>query len=178
MDRICFVLLALIAISCKKGDSIATIPQTSPQDSIPSSNKLVIRTDTTFFNWTPSESYPICFINSTLTSVSADTFYAKLFDAFQIITDESPLFVAVGSDAYIEKLEPDNAWHEKQRAILIEGVRVGPIRPFKAYRLEAFLQWPVRETGTFRLRVNYYPSTYSIGRSQQLVDYSNYFTIQ
>lgn len=177
MKNISFILLALIAISCKKGDSLPTMPQTSPQESIPPSNKLVIRTDTSSFRWSLSEGSSISFITATLTSISTDTFYARLVGGFQLL-DDSPLYVAEGSDAYIERLEPDNAWHTKQRSYLVEGVRSSAIGPLMTYQLQAFIQWQPPEYGTFKLRVNYYPSADSIGRTQRFVDYSNDFTIR
>lgn len=162
------VLLVFVFFSCSEG------PQTTePTQSAPTN--LTILTEMNTYTWDESG---YLLIKAKLTNTSTDTFYASLGDRINSSIDQEQLFVAEGSDGYIEKLEPDDSWLQKERGILYEGVRAVAIRPTKEYLVQAFVLWPNRDTGKFRIRIDYYHQIDSTKNKPQLVAYSNTFIIQ
>lgn len=52
------------------------------------------------------------------------------------------------------------------------------LRPGTTYTLDALLPWTALATGTFRLRVDYYPQREEPSEGMPLTAYSNLFAIQ
>src|SRR5262245_4258747 len=75
-------------------------------------------------------------IRATLGNTADQPFYSMIGDAFNGAAEQTPLFVAVGSDASIER-EEGSAWVAVTSAHLVEGVKVVSLLPGKSYELVA-----------------------------------------
>src|SRR5262245_34218968 len=75
-------------------------------------------------------------VRATLGNTADHPFYSMIGDAFNGSAEQSPLFVAVGSDASIER-EDGSVWVAVTSAHLIEGVKVVSLLPGKSYELVA-----------------------------------------
>jgi hypothetical protein len=91
-------------------------------------------------------------VRATLGNTSDQSFYSMIGDAFNGAIDQSPLFVANGSDASLER-EQGSDWVAVTGVQMIEGVKVVSIQPGKSYELIA--QSNGATAGRYRIVVAY-----------------------
>lgn len=141
---------------------------------------VLIRTDSVVYDLVESNSGVwTTFIRSTLTTGSpGDTFFSRLGDGMSPLLDQNELFVAEGSDGFIEMRQPGGEWIARSRGVMIEGVRVVALRPSRRYNLTAYLRWQNPDTGSFRISVNYYRCIDSVGAGSPLIGISNTFSVR
>jgi len=102
-------------------------------------NNLLITTDTTTYTWNQGVDMDDISIPGLISNKSGTVFYSRLGDGF-LLGEQLNLFIAVGSDGYIEKYDAsDSTWKERElRSFLIEGVKVVPINPSQDYSIYGF----------------------------------------
>jgi len=88
------------------------------------------------------------------------------------------LFVAEGSDAFIEKKKDSETWKKLSRVHLIEGVAVVALLANTDYTLRAYFNLEEAEVGQFRIRVQYFTKLNPPADATPLVDFSNIFIIE
>ncbi len=91
-------------------------------------------------------------VRATLGNTADQPFYSRLGDAFNGAIDQNPLFVAMGSDASLER-EQGSDWVAVSGAVLIEGVKVVSLQPGKSYELIAHAS--AATAGHYRIVVAY-----------------------
>jgi len=118
-------------------------------------------------------------IRARLFNHSNRVYYATLGDWFNESIDQENLFIAEGSDGFIEKYAADGSWVAMPRGLLIEGVRAVALRPGEKYSLTASLYpWQGNETGFFRIKVVHFDSLDPVAGKIRMVDYSHVFSIR
>jgi len=143
--RILTGLVALLVAGCASSDRETTNPTIAAGEvtiTLP-------KTTYTASDLSPSSGQGV---RATLANAADQPFYSMIGDAFNGAAEQSPLFVAVGSDASIER-EEGSAWVAVTSAHLIEGVKVVSLLPGKSYELIA-LASPVT-AGRYRIVVGY-----------------------
>ena len=143
--RILAVLLASLVAGCSSNNRDATDPTLAPGQITVTLPKTTYSTS----DLSPSSGQGV---RATLGNSADQPFYSMIGDAFNGAAEQSPLFVAVGSDASIER-EEGSAWVEVTSAHLVEGVKVVSLLPGKTYELIA-LASPVT-AGRYRIVVAY-----------------------
>ena len=139
---------------------------------------LSIRTQKSEYTWGPYDLGSSRQIEAIFLNNSKETYYARLGDRFNSDIDQADLFVAEGSNGFIEKFELDGSWRFMPRGVLIEGTRFVELRPEKSYRLFTYLPWQEKETGNFRIKLEYYHQIDPPPDANPLIDYSNIFSIK
>ena len=91
-------------------------------------------------------------VRATLGNTSDQPFYSMIGDAFNGAIDQSPLFVANGSDASLER-EQGSDWVAVTGMQMVEGVKVVSIQPGKSYELIAMSNGAT--AGRYRIVVSY-----------------------
>lgn len=165
------VMVAVVTVSCARDHNLVGGFTTDE-----GGGHLTIRTERTYYRW--SELLAGRRIRASLTNTSDQTWYATLGDRFAAGLDQGQLFIAEGSSGYLEHAVPGPTWRPMARGYLVEGVRMVALRPGTMYVLEAVLSGLAPATGTFRLRVDYYPKPEEPPGGVPLTDYSNLFDIQ
>jgi len=165
------VLVAVVTASCTRDHDLVVSFTTDE-----GGGHLTIRTERTHYQW--SELHVVRRIRASLTNTSAQTWYARLGDRFDASLDQARLFIAEGSSGSLEHAAPGPTWRPMARGFLVEGVRMVALRPGTTYVLEAVLPGPAPATGTFRLRVDYYPKLEDPPAVVSLTDSSNPFEIR
>jgi hypothetical protein len=143
--RILAVLLASLVAGCSSNNRDATDPTFAPGQITVTLPKTTYSTS----DLSPSSGQGV---RATLGNSADQPFYSMIGDAFNGAAEQSPLFVAVGSDASIER-EEGSAWVAVTSAHLVEGVKVVSLLPGKTYELIA-LASPVT-AGRYRIVVAY-----------------------
>ena len=138
---------------------------------------LTIQSTATVYDWSDSEFSDNRRVTATVTNISSNSYYAFLGDHFNSNLDQETLFVAVGSDGYLEISVGNGEWSSLDRTMLIEGVGTAALRPGKQYELLVLLPGADQPTGTFRFKINYSAQQGGTG-GQTLTDYSNTFIIK
>ena len=143
--RILAILVASLAAGCSSSDRQTTDP------TIAAGQVTITLPKTTYStsDLSPSSGQGV---RATLGNAADQPFYSMVGDAFNAALEQSPLFVAVGSDASIER-EEGSAWVAVTSAHLVEGVKVVSLLPGKSYELIA-LASPVT-AGRYRIVVAY-----------------------
>ena len=116
------------------------------------------------------------YIHSSLKNLTGDTLYTKLGDNFISNLDQPDLFMAYGSDGYLENYTNHKTWKDIKLAMKVEGNGLIRILPFQEYNLSAVLYDTTEIEGVFKLKVNYSKSK-NPSFSDTLVDISNCFII-
>ena len=119
----------------------------------PDPSDIAVTTTASVYRWDDVANGAGLTIDATLSNNGTREYYARLGDGFNFAEEQSQLYVANGSDAYLERSESAE-WVAAERATLIEGVGVVVLRPGGSYLLMAYVTGP-RITGVFRLRVEY-----------------------
>jgi len=131
------------------------------------------------YSWTPDDLGSSRQIQATIRNTSDRTYYAKLGDGFNSSIDQDDLFIADGTNGFIEKFNPNGSWSAMPRDLLIEGTRFVALRPQKNYQLKAapLYFWRGDEIGQFRIKVEYFDRIDPSPEISPKMDYSNVFTI-
>ena len=95
-------------------------------------------------------------VRATLGNTSDQPFYSLIGDVFNGATDQSPLYVANGSDASLER-EQGSDWVAVSGVQMIEGLKVVSIQPGKTYELIAQSNGAI--AGHYRIVVAYRSAT-------------------
>lgn len=90
-------------------------------------------------------------VTATVENQGDQVYFSRLGDGFNSLDEQDLLYVATGSDAFLER-STSGSWHQVERATLVEGVKVVTLNPSGSYTLMAYLLGD-RITGTFRLRI-------------------------
>lgn len=139
---------------------------------------LEIVTERQQYSWHADDLGASRLVRATLVNKSDQTFYAILGDAMIGSLDQEDLHVAYGSHGRLEQLQTADSWRALPSGILIEGVRFIALRPRQSYRLLTHLHaLQGNETGTFRIRVEYFDQIDPPEDTAPRLDYSNVFTI-
>lgn len=143
--------------------------------------KLSIKTNATSYTWQQGESKDFISIQGTIINDSDATYYSRLGDGFGP-PEPDLLYIAAYSGGYIEKYsESEKIWMERElKSILIEGVRVVPIKPSQDYSIFGPLTKSREEdeTGTYRIRIDYYDIENPDSTVIPFQDFSNTFEIK
>ena len=91
-------------------------------------------------------------VRATLGNTSDQPFFSMIGDAFNGAIDQSPLFVANGSDASLER-QQGSGWVAVTGVQMVEGVKVVSIQPGKSYELIAQSNGAI--AGVYRIVVAY-----------------------
>lgn len=103
-------------------------------------------------------------------------FHATLGDRMNAAAEQQTLYVAEGSDGFLERWVPPSEWKNLDRVWLDEGVGIIEIRPHSIYRLMGLVTGP-KTSGALRLRVQYFGQP-EIQPGQAYQDYSNVFAVR
>lgn len=114
-------------------------------------------------------------IAATVTNSSPDVdFYANVGDGFNAALEQSNIFAARGTHAWIERRTADAGWQDATTSVLIEGSRVVVLRAGQSYRLVGDIA-PIQ--GIYRIRLDYSPVDDS-SPPPPLHDYSATFRVR
>ena len=91
-------------------------------------------------------------VRATLHNTADQAFYSMIGDAFNGAAEQSPLYVANGSDASLERQQGSD-WVAVSGVQMIEGVKVVSIKPGKSYDL--IVQSSSAPAGQYRIVVAY-----------------------
>jgi hypothetical protein len=168
------IVIAIVGSLTACGDSLSTSADgLSP--SVGGANVLTITTSKTTYGWEEA-SFGGEGVIATIVNPNNRDYFANIGDAFNGATDQPNVFIALGTDAAIEKLETNGSWTTMGTGVLVEGSKVVVLRAGASYRLRGNLSDP-RTTGTMRVRLRYYTSANTSGQTP-LVDFSNAFTVR
>lgn len=161
---------------CKKSDKIfsETFSVTGFGNA---TGNLSIRTQKWEYTWGTDDLGTSRQIEAALINISAQTLYANLGDGFDSSIEQDNLFIAEGTGGFVEQSASNGVWTPMPRGILIEGSRFVALPPNRSYRLLAYLPWNPTETGTFRLRVEYFNQITPPPGTEPMNDFSNIFSI-
>ncbi|MCH7574153.1 MAG: hypothetical protein IIA59_03420 [Candidatus Marinimicrobia bacterium] len=166
------LMAALLAVSCSESaDPFDTVEDFDP------AGQLAIQTSATSYDWTDSDFSKSPQVTASIANISSASYYAFLGDGLVRGLEQATLFVAEGSDGYLEFRSGDGEWNSLERVMLFNGVAAIILRPGKQYELLAFLSGPDQPTGTFRFKINYSTQQGGTG-GQTFTDYSNTFVIK
>ena len=84
------------------------------------------------------------------------------------------MFIALGTDAAIERQGSDGAWSVMPTGVLVEGSKVVTLKAGGSYELRGNLSEP-RQVGTMRIRLRYF--TAIDGTGTPMTDYSAPFIV-
>jgi hypothetical protein len=129
-------------------DSVSSVPDLEAD--------IAVATPELEYHWDNLEPGNGLAIQALLTNQGTRSYYARLGDAFNAMDEQSVLFVATGSDAFLDRAV-SSEWVPVERATLIEGVKVVALTPGSTYTLMTYFLGG-NTTGTFRLRVQYMTS--------------------
>ncbi|MGQ0647292.1 MAG: hypothetical protein ACT4P7_06945 [Gemmatimonadaceae bacterium] len=166
------VVLAAALIGCGTSQPSAPTDLAGPNVA---SNALTITTSKTTYGW-DEVSFGGLGVVATVVNPNGRDYFANVGDAFNGAMEQSPLFIALGTDAAIERLEDGGTWSAMPTGILVEGSKVVVLRAGRGYELRGNLSEP-RRVGTMRVRLRYYTTASSAGQ-QAMVDYSAPFTVR
>lgn len=127
---------------------------------------------------TPNITSEFLVANGLVLAIRNDTdrdYFARLGDGFNASADQSPLFLASGTSARLERLTA-NQWVEVQLGTLVEGSRVVALRARRTYALRAALTSALTP-GTYRVVVGYAESASAAEGSAQATVFSPQFSI-
>jgi hypothetical protein len=166
-------LVALAAVLAGCGTNDTTAPHLGRPGG--ASNVLTITTSKSVYTWDEA-SFGGPGVRATVVNPSARDYFANIGDAFNGALDQPDVFIALGTDAAVERLEASGAWSVLPTGVLVEGSRVVKLRAGGSYQLRGNLSEP-RTVGTMRVRLRYYTAADTAGL-QPMVDYSAPFTVR
>lgn len=149
------VFVAVVAITtaaCHDGPATSLRDQDAPPPQIAAGDVRVALQKTSFTRDEASVATGAG-VRGTITNTSDRTLFAKLGDAFNSAAEQDPVYVAVGSDGMLERLE-GSSWVGVTSAHLVEGVRAIELRPGKAYTFVAHASSAIT-AGTYRVTIAY-----------------------
>jgi hypothetical protein len=146
--RSLLLLFGSVLAACSANDSLQT---TDPVSGIVAGQITIALAKTTYSvsDLTPSSGQGV---RATLGNTADQPFYSRIGDAFNGAAEQSPLFVANGSDAALER-EQGSDWIAVTGMQLVEGVKVVTLRPGKTYELIA--QSSAAAAGRYRITIVY-----------------------
>ncbi len=144
-----FAVVLVAALAACSGDGYRQ--STDPTNSIVA-GQLTITLPKTVYTTTELSPSSGQGIRATLGNSADQPFYSMLGDAFNGAAEQSPLFVAMGSDASLER-EQGSDWVAVSGAVLIEGVKIVSLQPGKSYELIAHAG--AATAGRYRIVVAY-----------------------
>ena len=183
MNHKMVLCLLLFFAACIKHDNLVdSSPFNRDGPGIKEGNgKLSINTEKAIYSWQIGESRDYIIIQASLQNESKTIFYSCIGDGFGP-SEQEQFYIAAGSDGYIEKFsESANSWIEKDlSSLLIEGSKVVPIKPSRAYSITAHLSKDreEHETGSYRIRIDYYDVVNADSGKIAFRDYSDVFAIK
>ena len=166
-----WLMAALLAVSCSE-----PADGTNGDKDIDGAG-LTIQSAATIYNWSDKDFSSNRRVIATISNISSNSYYSVIGDRFNSSLDQETLFVAKGSDGYLEISIGYGAWSSLERTMLIEGVGTVILRPGKQYELLVLLPGTDQPTGTFRFKINYSTQNGGTG-GQTFTDYSNTFVIK
>ena len=166
------ILLALVLLvsSCSKS---TTVVAPGPADASDGSNILEITTSKTTYSW--DEVATGSGIMATVANPDTHDYFAMIGDGFNSSMDQPTTFIAVGTEATVERRNRDGSWSALGTNYLIEGTRLVAIREGGRYSLRGHLTEP-RQLGTMRIRLRYHAS--SEPDAATFTDYSAPFRVR
>lgn len=113
-------------------------------------------------------------ILATISNPNGRPYHARIGDAFNAAAEQSPVYIALGTDAAIERQNTDGTWSVMPTGVLVEGSKVVTLRAGGTYELRGNLSEP-RQVGTMRIRLRYFTTTDATGTA--MTDYSAPFIV-
>jgi hypothetical protein len=168
-------LLAVLTLLAACGSSVDVTSDFngSPTGVTGAANAITISVRKTSYGWEES-SFNGNGIVATISNPNGRAYYARIGDAFNAATEQSPVFIALGTDAAIERQNGDGSWTVVATGILVEGAKVVTIKAGGSYELRGNLSEP-RQVGTMRIRLRYF--TNADGTGTAMTDYSPTFIV-
>ena len=170
------VPLAFLALVAACGSSVEVTSDLSgagPGATSGAANAITISLRKTTYGWEES-SFNGNGIIATISNPNGRAYYARIGDAFNSAAEQSPVFIALGTDAAIERLNSDGTSAVMPTGILFEGAKVVTIKAGGSYELRGNLSEP-RQVGTMRIRLRYFAS--SDGTGTPMLDFSPTFIV-
>ncbi|MBC7896965.1 MAG: hypothetical protein H7066_16220 [Cytophagaceae bacterium] len=168
-----FLAVLGVLAACGSSVDVGTDFAGSPTGVTGGANVITISLRKTTFGWEES-SFNGNGIQATISNPSGRAYYARIGDAFNAATEQSPVFIALGTDAAIERQGNDGTWSVMPTGILVEGSKVVTIKAGGSYELRGNLSEP-RQVGTMRIRLRYFTTTDATGTA--MTDYSPAFIV-
>jgi hypothetical protein len=176
MSRSRFPLAVLLPVVLAVSGLTACSSPVKPLSGVPlrvGDGFLTIRTEQSEYTW--AEVSPQgAGVRATLVNHTDRAFYARLGDAMGAPSEQEMLYIAEGSDAFVEQWVSPSSWRTLDRALFFEGVRTVLLRPHATYTLQGLALGPA-STGVFQLRVQYLDRIDGPPAHQ---DFSNTFVIK
>lgn len=144
MGRLNAASLGLIIGLYACSDSLVSIPDPAAP--------ITVTTPKSVYRWSDVGPGEVLRIDAILANKGTRDYYARLGDGFDAADEHSHLYVAAGSDAFLERAE-SSGWVEVNRGILFEGVKFVVLKAGSSYTLMTGGETGI--TGTYRIRVRY-----------------------
>jgi hypothetical protein len=167
--------LLLVAFAAACGSSVEALSITDPAGvgTTGASNAIRISLRKATYGWAES-SFNGNGVIATISNPTGRAYYARIGDAFNAAAEQSPVYIALGTDAAIERLNPDGSWSVMSTGVLVEGAKVVTLKAGGTYELRGNLAEP-RQVGTMRIRLRFYTTPDATGTP--MVDYSPTFIV-
>lgn len=167
--------LLLLAVLTACGSSVDALSTVSPGgiNSAGGANAITIALRKTSYGWEES-SFNGDGVLATITNPGLRDYYSRIGDGFNSAVEQSPVFIALGTDAAIERLNTDGTWSVMPTGVLVEGTKVVKLKAGGSYELRGNLSEP-RQVGTMRIRLRYFTTTDATGTP--MTDYSPTFIV-
>lgn len=167
--------LLLLSFLAACGSSVDVLSVGAPDGITTSgaSNAITINLRKSTYGWEES-SFNGNGVIATISNPTGRAYYARIGDAFNSAAEQSPVFIALGTDAAIEKQDTNGTWTVMPTGVLVEGSKVVTIKAGGSYELRGNLSEP-RQVGTMRIRLRYFTTTDATGTA--MVDYSPTFIV-
>lgn len=176
--KLSILFLLLFVISCSEDDNPVDTPDPVPEVAY---EKLSITTDSQIYTWYQDGEVTYITIKGTVANESETIFYSSLGE-FMLLGEQNQLLIAKNSHGYYEKYNESNeTWEETDLGgMLIEGTKFVPVKPTENYSLlgTIFEGDSEFESGTHRIRIDYYDTDSPDSGATPYFDYSNSFNLQ
>ena len=171
------LLAPYLAFAALASGGCGTSDAAAPAGAVPfgGANVLAITTSKSVYGW-DEVSFAGEGVRATVVNTGGRDYYANIGDAFNGASDQPTVFIALGTDAAVERLTGTSTWTTLPTGVLVEGSKVVRLRAGGHYQLRGNLSEP-RAVGTMRVRLRYYTAANAAGL-QPLVDYSAPFTVR
>jgi hypothetical protein len=152
--RPAILVLALLMSSCGRSTEVVT---SAPADANDAAHVLVVTTSKTTYSWDEVGPHGGGIVATIVNPVAHD-YFSRVGDGFNSSMDQPTTYIAMGTEATVERQKRDASWSAVPTGILIEGSRVVALRGSGRYQLRGILTEP-SQVGTLRIRLRYRAST-------------------